>query len=89
MQMTKKTTSMMNVHTCSTDSSNYTMMTMPDLMMNVRTCATATTTYTMSYLSKLSLFADSGVQRILCCAMHKGNDGQDNSLLERHDFDGG
>jgi hypothetical protein len=40
----------MNVHTCSPDNSNYTMMTMPDLMMNVRTCATATTTYTMSYL---------------------------------------
>ena len=40
---------------------------MPDLMMNVRTCATTTTTYTMSYLRQLCLFADSGIQHILCC----------------------
>jgi hypothetical protein len=65
---------MMNVHTCSTDSSNNTMMTMPDLMMNVRTCVTVTTTYTMSYLRY---------------RMHKGNDGKDKCILERHDFDGG
>ena len=58
---------MVNVHTCSTHNSTYTRITKPDLMMNVRTCVTATTTYTMSYLSQLSLFAVSGVQRILCC----------------------
>ena len=40
---------------------------MPDLMMSVRTCATTTTTYTMSYLRQLCLFADSGIQHILCC----------------------